>query len=531
MDKTASVLRFVVAGKQPDDNSAVPCGYYREVEVLPPPSPNQRDWIPISPPTNKIPPPADWDIRNYTYDDVLIVPNPTEGNWQFRTRYGYNVCRDGQPVSNPPARLTALESDFMMNMSLQSTIRLEGRLLNLTGNQGEAGDVVPVVATLMGRTGAISGALVAAAVEKPGGTDFFWLFDDGLHHDGGPGDGIYGWPYALTNVGGSYHVRIVALFPDPANPANTLFREWNGGFWIKGPAFDVNDQDDDGMPAGWELRCKLDPNRYDAQEDLDRDGLSNYDEFLHGTLPCRPDTDGGGERDGSEVNGGRNPLWPDDDLVRPLGKINIRPLNTMVLIQWRWPLSYTGMRLYTSTISSTLGSSVDMGQTGLFTLTGLTNGTTYYLRLAGVNGAAEGDYSDPLPVTPKADPDPPSGAVLIENGADVVTSTEVTLYISSSDTPLQGAAEGANGHLTDRLSLRYNEVSGNVEMRLSNDPTMAGATWEPLAQQKAWTLACDAQNVCTVYAQFRDGAGNESLVVFDQATLNLRYLYLPLILK
>ena len=58
---------------------------------------------------------------------------------------------------------------------------------------------------------------------------------------GGAGDGIYGFPYSLTEHGGSYGVRIVALFPNPADPNENLFREWNGGFWIKGPQDRVPD--------------------------------------------------------------------------------------------------------------------------------------------------------------------------------------------------------------------------------------------------------------------------------------------------
>jgi hypothetical protein len=189
------------------------------------------------------------------------------------------------------------------------------------------------------------------------------------------------------------------------------------------------------------------------------------------------------------------------------------------------------MRLYMSPTEDELGQEVDMGQTGVFSLTGLTNDQTYFLRLSGMTDEAEGDYSDPIAATPKADPDPPSGTILIENGAETTTSKEVTLYISSSDTPLEGVAQAANAHLTDYLSLAINKVSANVEMRLANDDSMDGAAWEPLAAQKAWTLDCDAGEVCTVYAQFRDGAENESFIVFDNILLEGFEVYMPLIIK
>ena len=67
------------------------------------------------------------------------------------------------------------------------------------------------------------------------------------------------------------------------------------------------------MPSEWENKYPcLDPRRYDGKDDPDKDGLVSREEFERGTNPCRPDTDRGGEMDGSEVHNQRNPLWPDD---------------------------------------------------------------------------------------------------------------------------------------------------------------------------------------------------------------------------
>ena len=56
---------------------------------------------------------------------------------------------------------------------------------------------------------------MVASIEKPGETNLLLLQDDGLHSDGAAGDGIYGGLYSLTDVGGSYNVRIVAAALDP----------------------------------------------------------------------------------------------------------------------------------------------------------------------------------------------------------------------------------------------------------------------------------------------------------------------------
>lgn len=51
------------------------------------------------------------------------------------------------------------------------------------------------------------------------------------------------------------------------------------------------DFDEDGIPNGWETEYSLDPrNRFDADEDLDGDGLTNREEYLAGTSPERRDS-------------------------------------------------------------------------------------------------------------------------------------------------------------------------------------------------------------------------------------------------
>jgi hypothetical protein len=528
VDESVNQLRFVVAGRQPDGELHDICdGYHRRVDILPPEA-GPRECVPISPINTQDPPPANWDIRNELYDDVLIVSNPQPGLWTIRVKYFYQTC-PASGTAETPLDPAALESDFMVNMSVQSTIQLEGRLLGLTNNQGKAGDRVSIVATLLQRTGTLPGAVVDAIIDKPGATDAVWLFDDGEHGDGGAGDGIYGNDYSLTTVGGSYNVKLVADFEDPKSPGTFLHREWNGGFWIDGPELD--DPDHDGMPSDWERRCDLDPYQPDAKGDPDHDDLSNIDEFYNGTVPCDPDTDDGGENDGSEVEFGRDPLQPHDDQVAPLGVVTFRPLNGMIVVGWTRPISYTRMLLFVSTEEGELGEPRGMDATGVYTVTRLANDQPYFLRVVGMNDDAVGPPSQPQAVIPKADPDPPSGWILINNGEESTASPQVLLFISSSDTPPDGAIQGANAHMTDRVSQAVNEVTGDVEMRISNEPSMEGGEWEPLAAHREWALDCGVGEYCTVFAQFRDGAENESLIVSDDILREAAQLFLPLILK
>lgn len=74
------------------------------------------------------------------------------------------------------------------------------------------------------------------------------------------------------------------------------------------------DSDHDGMPDGYELDNELNP--YDASDaplDPDKDGLTNLEEYQHGTDPHNPDTDAGGVIDGDEVLKDTDPLNKDDD--------------------------------------------------------------------------------------------------------------------------------------------------------------------------------------------------------------------------
>ena len=81
------------------------------------------------------------------------------------------------------------------------------------------------------------------------------------------------------------------------------------------------DRDDDGLPDLWEQEV-IDVSERDvlrlrsdivAAEDLDKDGLNNKDEFIWGTDPLTPDTDGDGMMDGLEIANYSDPL--DSELI------------------------------------------------------------------------------------------------------------------------------------------------------------------------------------------------------------------------
>ncbi len=80
----------------------------------------------------------------------------------------------------------------------------------------------------------------------------------------------------------------------------------------------VQDTDDDAMLDAWELEHFGDLSR-NGSGDEDGDGLSNLNEYLHGTGPKAADSDGDAAPDGWEVNNGCDPLNPVDATQDPDG--------------------------------------------------------------------------------------------------------------------------------------------------------------------------------------------------------------------
>jgi hypothetical protein len=111
---------------------------------------------------------------------------------------------------------------------------------------------------------------------------------------------------------------------------------------------------------------------------------------------------------------------------------------------------------------------------------------------AGSAWAAEGSFTLVAPDTTA-----PSGTISINDNASIIGGTLVTLFLSASDTG----------------------GSGLKEMRFSNDGVNWGG-WEQYATPRLfWNLA-PGDGVKTVYAQFRDGAGNISAAATDTIILD-----------
>jgi hypothetical protein len=77
---------------------------------------------------------------------------------------------------------------------------------------------------------------------------------------------------------------------------------------------------------------------------------------------------------------------------------------------------------------------------------------------------------------------PPTGSIIINNGASQTNSRAVTLGLSAKD------------------------AAGIAGMKLGNKPDLSDGAWEPLKSSRSWTIAPDVNGTATVYVQYKDGA-------------------------
>ena len=104
---------------------------------------------------------------------------------------------------------------------------------------------------------------------------------------------------------------------------------------------------------------------------------------------------------------------------------------------------------------------------------------------------AAGNESSVMSDSIVLDTQAPSGSISINSGASTTASLSVTLSLSAS---------------------------GATEMRVSNSSSFSGSSWETYSSTKSWTLS-SGDGTKTVYARFRDSAGNESSAVSDSILL------------
>ncbi len=273
------------------------------------------------------------------------------------------------------------------------------------------------------------------------------------------------------------------------------------------------DSENDGLPDAYEARkyC-LNPMLNDADQDLDNDGLNSLREFQLGTDPCNPDTDGGGETDGSEVNGDRQPLLANDDA---LGGIRYARVAHEVTHDDPQTFSSASITIEYATFPNNSNISLKRGVIGgstsevatllpgtdaLYVDTGLNVGTEYCYQLEPSDAAGnQGVPSDWFCAVAMADPAMPWGDVLINNGRPRTDNARLELQTSL-----------------------YNKSTSTSEMRIFSDargePFDSG--WIPYAATYSYQHPQVTELTDVVLkAQFRDPQGLVSDTYTDSIEL------------
>ena len=383
------------------------------------------------------------------------------------------------------------------------------------------GEPVLIQAALTDLTGGPAPPSATAGITKSGpGTLVLNLRDDGTLGDQFAGDRIYSAIYRATDSGsptgfvdnestpgtrGSVGVQVSLNFGTPAAP-NLL--EARGSFAVTRESV-VADADLDGLPDRFELRqpC-LDTGVADATSDRDGDGASNAAEFTAGSDPCDVDSDDGGERDGSELAGGRSPLDAADDGIARIRDVEIlsqlpdhevaAPLPAFAhTLRFDSEPAYATILVKRSTTPT--GPFTDhavldaVAANGRYVDPGLVDGQNYcYQLIARTAAMVSAAASDLVCASARGDSSAPRGSIILNDGDPRSSSAMLSAAIAVD-----------------------HESSAGMQMRLRL-PDGSDSGWiayAPLVSVDASSLPLPA--VATVSLTLRDAAGNESIHYVD----------------
>lgn len=465
-----------------------------------------------------------WPSTSYaTMNMYLVQPNGTiiSGTYSFED---YDVGHVGRRIDNPmpgrwqilvrlvSAEITPVPYQVMVTAKTNVSARL---ILPTILRQFMTGNRIPIYALVTSGVGPLSGASVWAAVTAPSGMTqtvplqhtsgglYLGYYTLGTQANQVSPPSEYGSTDPAPNDEGSYRIDLLV------NGQDGLHRETQGAFSI----LEATDANSNGLPDTWEREHGV----TDPSGDPDLDLLNNSDEYYSGTDPNNSDSDGGGENDGSEVAHGLNPLDPADDQIAAPDFFHAAPVTGGdVALTYDVKSEYVKMSLYRASSPWTL-LVPELPLTGLYTDTTPVLGNSYAYRLVATDGDTHRSrVLDGEQITATLDPIPPEAEVIVNSGALTTTNLSVVLSFDS-----RGDQWGSEA------------FSDIAEMKISNNPSMAGAGWQAFAQDVPWTLDASSHGLTQVYVLFKDTSGNESVgpAIGSIYITSLLKIYLPLILR
>lgn len=445
------------------------------------------------------------------------VPNAPNGNWRLEV--------DPSGAGGPIAFDYAAEVVDPVRSVRVAVARPGGD--NEPVEYFRVGEPVLIQAALTDLSGGPAPESATAGLTKTGpGTLVLNLRDDGSNGDQFAGDRIYSAIYRGTDSGSltgyvddesstTQRSRVTSLTVafNTGSAAAPRLLVGHGAFSVMAED-NVPDLDRDGLPDRFEVRhpC-LDVSVADAGGDRDGDGAITSAEFVAGSNPCDPDSDDGGERDGSEIATGRSPLDNGDDGIKRIRDLEILsrlpdheemdPLPAFAHTL-RFDSDPTYATILVKRASSPDGPFVDhavvdaVAANGRFVDPGLPNGQTHcYQLIARSATMIQAAGSDIVCATARGDSTAPRGSITLGGGAP----------------------RALNGNLLiTQLAIDHESPAG-MQMRLTL-PDGSDSGWIPYVPTMSInvsTLVPPA--VATVAVIYRDAAGNESEQYVDDVDL------------
>lgn len=379
---------------------------------------------------------------------TIVVPQLMAGRWRYEIIGGANAngARVDVDIAGRAADRYLQVASSPADRSDSPATRIEsGDVFRLNSSLVSPNPRAHVHAEIIGCDGSVRTATV------PTGTDDG--FDDLIVGSGpvlhsfdmmvaaGPGSPT-GFADDPSQPGqcGSYRVRMIAEFPDGthllAHEVVHVLQTAN-----------FADADRDSLPDRYEdrLAC-LNPNLPDATLDPDGDGVPSRFEYEEGTDPCNPDSDAGGETDGSERREGRSALDARDDLMRR--PVDVYPLTELSEHEEEQPLarnaislrpprqagiaSWTLLRGTNPAALSPIAtlSPNNIGARYVDTMN-LIPGQTYHYQWRGIDVLGnEGAPSHVFPMRATSDTEAPMGASVLHRGLPRTDDPDVELKLS-----------------------------------------------------------------------------------------------------
>ena len=453
----------------------------------------------------------DWDYE----DDksgmgraVSRIKKPKTGIWTIRIEASVGGTTAGSELKY------FVEGAAKTYMTMTLLTPPNGYISPGWSNAEPIGSRIPILISLTDKT-AIKDAKVYMEVTPPGFRDPYSdtheilfqipLYDDGNHGDGMPQDGIYGNVYTPTSEEGSYQFAIYATGEN--NMGQKFSRIKTGAFYLYQYEWHLREQkpyktlvvpdtDGDELPDHWENFYGLDPSDNSsingASGDPDLDFLNNYLEFVHGTNPRDPDSDSGGQSDGSEVVFDLNPLDPSDDTIPKFPPIQVFPGNNFVhlLMPNATTVPYETLGIYRTTdpkLGFTLVNTSSYATVESFFDITVANYQTYYYKVFGMSSFFNISVSDTYEVIPKLNVLAPEACVIINNGSKTTKTNLVTVNVKVA----------SNDECTT-------SANAPTHMRIGQDASTALiAPWIPFNPQFP-VLFDNKSGVKFVFVQLRD---------------------------